>query len=316
MTTGNHIIYASCGGQSNGDKNDKHCFGGPLFNQEHVCTVCRQKNNFVLMHVCDELLPPNMSSDVMCGDCIVRAFLTTNEHRTAFVPQRHATPVVTCLLGMTLLQEIQNIICTIDADSGIQGKWTWSFEIEKSIIITQKSKRKRAVAGGEDPLLQPSAAPVTGTRSSGRVAQMNSAKAIKAAKEKSSKLRMAEAALKRLILRRARNVKNRRENLPKPPPAQKNANAAHTKGIDKAAEDGKVADDKEGNEKEEDEKEEDDEEEDDEERERSPSPGRPALRAVPKRQDVDLMIKVKRNNSCIFYILGTFVVVFICNRSV
>ena len=55
--TGNHVIYAACGGQCNGDKNDEHCFGGSLFNQQHVCALCRQTDKFVLMHVCKELRP-------------------------------------------------------------------------------------------------------------------------------------------------------------------------------------------------------------------------------------------------------------------
>ena len=147
---GNHVIYAACGGQCNGDKNDGHCFGGSLFNQEHVCALCRQADKFVLMHVCEELRPEQLSVDVLCGDCIVKALLTTETHKTAFVPQRHATPVVTCLLGMTLLQEIQNIITTIDADSHVADKWTWSFEFEKRIYMVPRSapRRARAVRGG------------------------------------------------------------------------------------------------------------------------------------------------------------------------
>lgn len=90
------------------------------------------------MHVCEELRPEQSCAE-LCGDCIVKGFLTTGTHKTAFVPQRHATPVVTCLLGMTLLQEIQNIICTIDADSHVMDKWTWSFEIEKSIYLDPRS---------------------------------------------------------------------------------------------------------------------------------------------------------------------------------
>jgi len=144
--TGNHVIYAACGGQCNGDKNDEHCFGGSLFNQQHVCALCRQADKFVLMHVCEELRPEQLSVDVLCGDCIVKALLTTETHKTAFVPQRHATPVVTCLLGMTLLQEIQNIICTIDADSHVTDKWTWSFEFEKRIYMVPRSAPRRARA--------------------------------------------------------------------------------------------------------------------------------------------------------------------------
>jgi len=104
----------------------------------------------VLMHVCEELRPEQLSVDVLCGDCIVKALLTTETHKTAFVPQRHATPVVTCLLGMTLLQEIQNIITTINADSHVADKWTWSFEFEKRIYMVPRSapRRARAVRGG------------------------------------------------------------------------------------------------------------------------------------------------------------------------
>ena len=127
----NHILYASCGGQSNGDKNNEHRFSGNLFDQ-HTCALCRESKSCVLMHVCEELRP-DPSCDRLCGNCIVRGLLTTPEHLTAFCPQRHVTPVVTGLLGMTLLQEIQNIVCTIDADCLLAGKWTWSFEFEKQI---------------------------------------------------------------------------------------------------------------------------------------------------------------------------------------
>ena len=142
-----------------------------------MCDLCRQGNNFVLMHVCEELRPEYMSGEVMCGNCIVRAFLTTNEHRTAFVPQRHATPVVTCLLGMTLLHEIQNIICTIDADSHTPDKWTWSFEIEKRIFLVRRRIPRNARAGGADHLLNPVSARIPGTRTSGRVGKMNANRA-------------------------------------------------------------------------------------------------------------------------------------------
>jgi len=130
-TEENHILYASCGGQSNGDKNNEHRFSGNLFDQ-HTCALCRESKSCVLMHVCEELRP-DPSCDRLCGNCIVRGLLTTPEHLTAFCPQRHVTPVVTGLFGMTLLQEIQNIVCTIDADCLLAGKWTWSFEFEKRI---------------------------------------------------------------------------------------------------------------------------------------------------------------------------------------
>jgi len=61
----------------------------------------------------------------------VRGLLTTPEHLTTFCPQRHVTPVITGLLGMTLLQEIQNIVTTIDGECLDVGRWTWSFEFEK-----------------------------------------------------------------------------------------------------------------------------------------------------------------------------------------
>jgi len=127
----NHIIYVSCGGQSNGDKNHEHCFSGNLFDR-HKCALCREDTSCVLMHVCEELRP-HPSCDRLCGNCIVRGLLTTPEHLTAFCPQRHVTPVITGLLGMTLLQEIQNIVTTIDGECLDAGRWTWSFEFEKRI---------------------------------------------------------------------------------------------------------------------------------------------------------------------------------------
>lgn len=140
--TPNHVIYASCAGQYNGDEGDQHCFGGPLFNQQHMCALCRQTDNFVLMHVCAELRPDNLDIDMLCGDCIVKALLTTELHSTPFLPQRLVKPVVTCLLGMTLLQEIQNIITTIDPDSHVIGKWTWSFEVGRTVQLRDRSAPK------------------------------------------------------------------------------------------------------------------------------------------------------------------------------
>jgi len=127
----NHIIYVSCGGQSNGDSNSEHCFSGNLFDR-HKCALCREDHSCVLMHVCEELRP-HPSCDRLCGNCIVRGLLTTPEHLTAFCPQRHVTPVITGLLGMTLLQEIQNIVVTVDGQCLDIGRWTWSFEFEKRI---------------------------------------------------------------------------------------------------------------------------------------------------------------------------------------
>lgn len=129
----NHIIYVACGGQSNGDKNNEHCFSGNLFDR-HKCALCRGDDNCVLMHVCEELRP-HPSCDRLCGNCIVKGLLTTPNHLTAFCPQRHVTPVVTGLLGMTLLQEIQNIVSTVDAECLQFGKWTWSLEFENDLIL-------------------------------------------------------------------------------------------------------------------------------------------------------------------------------------
>ena len=102
------------------------------------------------MHVCEELRP-DPSCDRLCGNCIVRGLLTTPEHLTAFCPQRHVTPVVTGLLAMTLLEEIQNIVCTIDADCLLAGKWTWSFEFEKRIdfrVVRSAPKKGTRVPKG------------------------------------------------------------------------------------------------------------------------------------------------------------------------
>jgi len=144
----NHIIYVSCGGQSNGDSNREHCFSGNLFDR-HRCALCREDHSCVLMHVCEELRP-HPSCDRLCGNCIVRGLLTTPEHLTAFCPQRHVTPVVTGLLGMTLLQEIQNIVTTIDGQCLDVGRWTWSFEFEKRIdFVVARSAPSSAKSPGK-----------------------------------------------------------------------------------------------------------------------------------------------------------------------
>ena len=149
----NHVIYSSCGGQSNGDRNFGHIFGGALF-EGHACALCRQRHSCVLMHVCEELRPEK-SCDRLCGNCLVKGLLTSPQHTTAFQPQRHLTPVVTGLLGMTLLQEIQNIVSIIDADSHLPLVWTWSFQFEKRIFFQLSRSTPRKTDKNEDDDAEP-----------------------------------------------------------------------------------------------------------------------------------------------------------------
>ena len=149
----NHVIYSSCGGQSNGDWNFGHIFGGALF-EGHANALCRQRHGCVLMHVCEELRPEK-SCDRLCGNCLVKGLLTSPQHTTAFQPQRHLTPVVTGLLGMTLLQEIQNIVSVIDADNHLPLVWTWSFQFEKRIFFQLPRSQPRKTDKNEDDNTEP-----------------------------------------------------------------------------------------------------------------------------------------------------------------
>ena len=337
VSTPNHIIYASCAGQSNGDKNDQHRFGGPLFNQHHMCALCRQTNNFVLLHVCAELRPENLNVDVLCGDCTVKALLTTEVHRTPFLPQRHATPVVTCLLGMTLLQEIQNIITTIDADSHVIDKWTWSFEIEKTIKLLKRSAPRLQCRNN----LIPGQADVEGPRRSVRIMKARVAEAFQTrtnvAVTATAVRRHAEHMKKRTCLsdknigggrgrgagaaggRGASRGRGRGRGRgcgialapehvavyfppdqdesvsPKRVPESKHDSDSDGGGSSSSSSSASSPDM--GKKK---------------HIPRSspvPSPPKPpnAKRRKPKTQDVDLMIKVKRDGVCIFYVLGVFI---------
>jgi len=155
-----HILYAACSGQCKGDVHKHHrIFSGNLFDK-HECKLCKQKTGCVLMHVCKELRPHATCTE-MCGDCIVRAMQTNEHSRIAFRPQRHSTPVVTALLGMTLLQEIENIVCAVDANCSIPGRWTWSFQFEKRLYYKeQAADTDEPAASGANPAPPAPASPV------------------------------------------------------------------------------------------------------------------------------------------------------------
>ena len=146
---GRHVIYAACGGNSNGDQTTReNPLEGSLF-ENHTCLLCKQANHCVLIHVCEELrLRPEC--DKLCGDCVLRGLQTSESNGMQIRPQRNLTPIVTCLLGMTILREIQNIVCTVDAQlCRTKGRWTWSFHFEKTIKMKSIQKPKKATCANK-----------------------------------------------------------------------------------------------------------------------------------------------------------------------
>ena len=76
----------------------------------------------------------------MCIDCVIQSMCTGKSgHRETYCPTRHHTPLVTALLGLSVLDEIQKIIVTAYSLSATQcDEWTYDFEFERRINNTMQ----------------------------------------------------------------------------------------------------------------------------------------------------------------------------------
>lgn len=128
-----NLIYAGCNGNANG-KNES--FTGDLF-CKHECSFCQEVEYCALLHVCDGLRLDH-KYDRMCIDCAVRGMCTgKNGNRETYCPTRNHTPLVTAIIGISILDEIQKIIVVAFSllEDDYSG-WTYEFEFEKRINLT------------------------------------------------------------------------------------------------------------------------------------------------------------------------------------
>jgi len=129
------LVYAGCNANCNGMIQS---FQASLFTRHH-CAVCQQTRYSALLHVCDaQRLDPRY--DRMCIDCVVQSMCTgKNGRHQTYCPTRHHTPVVTAILGLSVLDEIQKIVVTAYSLSETEcDEWTYDLDFEKRINNTQE----------------------------------------------------------------------------------------------------------------------------------------------------------------------------------
>jgi len=131
------LVYAGCNANCNG-QND--AFRGNLFDL-HQCPFCQKSRYCLLLHVCDALRL-DKDKDRMCIDCVVQS-MCTGKHGTSqtYCPTRHHTPLVTAMMGISLLDEAKKIIMlAYKTDDSISpfSEWKFLFEFEKKINKTNE----------------------------------------------------------------------------------------------------------------------------------------------------------------------------------
>jgi len=202
---------------------------------------------------------------------------------------------------MTLLHEIQNIVCTVDASYADAGKWTWSFEFEKRIEFrikrsvprkdAQRSPSARSVPASDDDSDDDSDGSEPVPDASNRIQQARAAPAL--GRRIQPPRAVKRASLQKIIAKKpsakppvAKKKAPAQQNAPakKKPPAKKKAPAQEKPPAEKKTPAKK----------------------------KPPAKKKVAItRKTPAKRrqhvpyhDVDLLVKVKRNNVCIFYLIG------------
>ena len=131
------LIYAGCNANSNGQN---EAFRGNLFDL-HECPFCQKSRYSLLLHVCDALRI-DKDKDRMCIDCVVQSMCTSKHGKSqTYCPTRHHTPLVTAMVGISLLDEAKKIIMlAYKTDDSISpfSEWKFLFEFEKKINKTNE----------------------------------------------------------------------------------------------------------------------------------------------------------------------------------
>jgi hypothetical protein len=130
------VVFAGCNANCNGQST---LFEGPLFDT-YNCVFCQQSRYCALLHICDSLRL-DVEKDRMCIDCVIKCMCTGKDGtQLTYCPTRHQTPLITAVMGISLLDEIKKIVMQAYHISVTQYKeWTYVFEFEKT--ITKQSHR-------------------------------------------------------------------------------------------------------------------------------------------------------------------------------